>query len=168
MSACDPTSAGVAGRQAEGGVVLGAAVDVVEGEVIVRGGLVELGHRQVGHEAPVAAAVPALVNAAVIAVDQVVGVVRVDPQGVVVHVLAVAAHALERGAAVIGHLHPGVHGVDAVDVLRIGDDLIVILGAARDVVAALVPGGAGVGAAVEAALVTGGFDDGVDHVGVGR
>ena len=164
----DAVGAGGARRTAEGEVVLGAAVDVVERLVVVDGDLVELGDRQVGEELPGGAAVTGLVQAAVTADQQAVGVVRVDPHGVVVDVLGDHRHAAEALAAVLGDVQPGVQGVDPVGVLRVGDDLLVVLGTARDVVAALLPVGAGVGRAEEAAGVAGRLDDGVQQVGIDR
>ena len=78
-------------RAAEGGVVLRAAVDVVEGLRVVDRHPVELRHREVRLELPRRAAVPRLVDAAVVAVQEVVGVLRVDPEGVVVDVLGLLA-----------------------------------------------------------------------------
>ena len=78
-------------RPAEGGVVLRAAVDVVEGLRVVDRDPVELRHREVRLELPRRAAVPRLVDAAVVAVQEVVGVLRVDPEGVVVDVLGLLA-----------------------------------------------------------------------------
>ncbi len=96
-------------RAAQRVVVLGAAVDVVEGLRVVDRHPVELGDRQVLEEALGRAAVEGLVDAAVAADEEVVGVVGVDPQGVVVDVLVLLADPLEGLAAVDGDLQEGVH-----------------------------------------------------------
>ena len=74
---------------------------------------------------------------------------------------------LEGLAAVKGHLQQGVHRVDPVRVLGIGDELVVILRAAGDVVRHLRPALAAVGRAEGAALVALRLDDRVDEIGVG-
>src|SRR6185369_14860122 len=146
----------------------GAAVDVVERQVVVDADAVELGDRQVLDEVPVLAAVPALVDAAVVAVDQVVGVVGVDPQRVVVDVLAVLEAGRPSLAAVLADVDRGVHRVDAVEALGVGHQLLVVLRARRDVAALLLPALAAVAGAEEAALVAGRLDPGIEHVGVDR
>jgi hypothetical protein len=70
----DAVDAARARRAAQREVVLGAAVDVVERRRLVGGDVVELRDRQVVEEAPVGAAVVALVNAAVAADPVEVGV----------------------------------------------------------------------------------------------
>ena len=130
---CRRPSACASDRRGE--VVLGAAVDVVEGLGVVDRDLVELGGRQVAVETPGGAAVPGLVETAVTAGEQVIGVVRVDPQGVVVNVFVGLGHVVEGLAAVLGDLHPGVHRVDGVGVVGIDDQLLVVLGTAADVTA---------------------------------
>ncbi len=151
------------GRAAQAVVVLGPAVDVVERRVVVGRDLVELGHRQVGHVLPGPAAVERLVDAAVVAVEAVIGVGGIDPEGVRVPVLALVAEGLPGRAAVVADLEEDVHGVDALRVLGIADELLVVV-AARSVGAPPLPGGPAVRAAVEAAAVLLGFDDGVEEV----
>ncbi len=152
------------GRSAQAVVVLGPAVDVVERRVVVGRDLVELGHRQVGHVLPGPAAVERLVDAAVVAVEEVVRVRGIDPQGVRIPVLAFVAEGLPGRAAVVGDLEKDVHGVDALRVFGIADDLLVVV-AARGVGAPPLPGGPAVRAAVEAALVLLSLDDGVEEAG---
>ncbi len=154
-------------RTAQGVVVLGAAADVVEGERIVDAEAIELGDRQVLEEAPGGGAVEALVEAAVAADEVVVGVLRIDPDRMIVDVLGLFAQAAKALAAVVGDLQKGVHRVDAVELVRIGEDLGVVV-AARRMPGALLPAFAAVGGAEEAALVGLGLDDRVDDVRVLR
>ncbi len=155
------------GRPSEGVVVLGAAVDVVERLRVVDRDPVELGDRQVFEEAVGGAAIPGLVDAAVAADQQVVGVVGVDPQGVVVDVLLLLPDPVEGLAAVEGDLEEGVHAVDPVDVVGVGEDLVVVLRAAGDVVRHLRPALAAIRGAEEPALVALRLDHRVEDVGVG-
>ena len=120
-------------RSSLGGVVLGAAVDVVEGRVVVDGDLVELGDRQVRGVAVGLAAIPGLVQSAIAADDQVVRILGIDPEGVIVDVLPALAQRPERLAAVLGDLEQRVHRVDAVEDVGVGDDLLVVLRAGGDV-----------------------------------
>src|SRR5262249_11883764 len=87
--------------------------------------------------------------------------------GVVVHVLEALAEPAERLAAVVGDLDVHAHHVEAVGVLRIDDEVGVVLGLLVEVVAFL-PGGAEVAGAEDATLLVGRLDDGVDDVGAGR
>ncbi len=155
---------------AEGVVVLGSAVDVVDGRRVVHVHPVELRHRQVGEEVPGGPAVEALVQAAVAADEVVVGVVGVDPDRVVVHVLVALAEVSPGLARVVRDLQEDVHRVEALGVLRVDEDLLVVHRAAGVVVAALLPGLAAVrGAEGPARLVGGrGLDESVDGVGLGR
>ncbi len=92
-----------------GCVVLSAAIDVVEGSVVVDRDLVKLGDRQVLGVAVGLAAVPGLVQPAITADDQVVGIPRVDPERVIVDVLPPLPQRAKRLAAVLGDLEQGVH-----------------------------------------------------------
>ena len=154
---------------AEGVVVLGAAVDEVDGRGVVDVHPVELGDGQVRGPLPRGPPVEALVEAAVAPDEVVVGVVGVDPDRVVVHVLVALAEVRPRLAGVVRHLQEDVHRVEALGVLRVDEDLLVVHGAAGDVVAALLPALAAVrGAEGPARLVGGrGLDERVDGVGLG-
>ena len=163
----DAVLAGGPRRPAQGEVVLRAAVDVVERRVVVQRHLVELRHRQVGLELPRLRPVPALVDAAVVAVQVVVRVARVLPEGVVVHVLALLSEAAPAGPPVVGDLRPHVHGDDAVTVGEVTEDLRVVV-AAGVVAAALLERAGAVGGAEEAAAIVSGLDDRVDVVGIDR
>ncbi len=164
----DAGARGGARRTALRVVVLGAAVDVVEGLGVVDRHAVVLPQRHVGLELPGRAGVPGLVDAAVAADQQVVGVGRVDPQRVVVDVAVLALHPAPALAAVAGDLQEGVEHVDLVDVDRVADQLVVVLRAGAHLRALLLPGLAAVGGAEDAALAHGRLDDGVDHVRVDR
>ena len=154
-------------RAAQCGVVLRAAIDVVERRGVVDADAVELRDRQVGLETPVLAAVKTLIHAAVTANEQVVGVARVDPERVIIHVAVLARHALERLPAIFGHVQERIQGVDPVHLARVADDLVVVLGAGRLVVATLLPGLTTIHGSEEPALVIGRLDDGVDDVRIG-
>ena len=88
----------------------------------------------------------------------------------VVAVLVGLAERREALAAVLGEVHPDVHLVDPVELVRRGVDLLVVVrpGAVGEVVAALLPALAAVLGAVEAALLVVGLDRRVDHVGIDR
>ena len=163
----DAVDAARAGRAAEREVVLGAAVDVVKRTGVVHGDVVELRDRQIGHELPVGAAVEALVDAAVAAHEIVIVVAGVDPDLVIVDVLPFFAERVQRLATVVGNLQVDVHDVEPVGIPGIDDDVGVILGLGVEVVA-LLPGGAEVMGAKDAALLVGCLDDGVDQIGIRR
>ena len=149
-------------------VVLRPAVDVVEGEGVVEGQLVELRHRQVLEEAPGLAPVARLVDAAVAAVEDVAGVALDEGHGVVVAVLVRLVDAAPGLAAVVRRPQARVHLVDAVEDRRVGEDLLIVVRPrpAADVVAALLPALAPVGRPVEALLLRPGLDRGVDDARV--
>ena len=151
-------------------VVLRAAVHVVERQRIVEGQLVELRDGQVLEEAPRLAAVVRFVHAAVAAVEDVVSVARHERHRVVVAVLVLLGHAHERLAAVVRHHQARVHLVDAVERVRVGEDLLVVVraGAAADERTALLETLALVRRAVEPALVGRGLDRRVDDTRVDR
>ena len=93
------------------------------------------------------------------------GIVGIDPDFVIVHVLKPLAQIVQRLAAIVGNLQKHPHHVDAVDILGVGDDVRVILSLVV-VFAAPLPGGAEIGGAEDAALLVDGFDAGVDHIGI--
>ncbi len=144
-------------------VVLGPAVDVVEGLGVVEGELVELGHGQVLEKAPRPRRVVRLVDAAVAAVEDVVGVALDEGHGVVVAVLVRLVDAAPGLAAVVRGPEARVHLVDAVEGVGVGEDLLVIVRAraAADVGVALLPALPAVGRPVEPFLLRAGFDRGV-------
>ena len=113
-------------RATHGVVVLRPAVDVVEGFVVGGGDLVVLGQRQVGEMAPVLPEVEGLVESSVVAQDQMLGIVRVEGDGVMVDVHAPRRQPAPGLAAVVGRLQEGVQGVDAVEAMRIGVQLVVV------------------------------------------
>src|SRR5581483_11778261 len=102
----EPVGVGDAGdvprprRATEREVVLGAAVNVIEGRGVVHGHVVELRDRQIGMKAPVGAAVAAFVNAAVAADEVITRIARVNPNLMVIDVLETLAELPERLAAV--------------------------------------------------------------------
>ena len=109
-----------------GAVVLEAAVDV-ERHLVVDLDVVELGERQVLHEAPVPPAVIREGNAAVVAQDHPARVVGVDPELVNVAVDDRAGHHGGEGAAgVLRHRHRPVQRIDAVLVGGMGAQIRVV------------------------------------------
>ena len=168
VGVADAVHTGRARRSAERGIVLRAAVDIVEREIVVGRRLVELRDREVGLELPVRATIPGFVEAPVTAVEHMVRVRGIDPHRVTVHVLVSLGDLAPALAAVLGDVQPGVHGVDAIDIVRIGNQFVVVLRAGADVVATFIPACAGVGGTVDASLVALSLDDRVQDVGIRR
>ena len=148
-------------------VVLQAAVDVVERRRVVDVDVVVLRNRQVSEERPGRRAIVRTIETAVVADHQVIGVLRVDPDDVVVDVHEALAQRVHRLAAVVGDLEDDVGDVDTIDVLRIGVDVAVVHRAGV-VVGALLPGHAVVGRAEDAAFAVGRLDVRIEDVGVDR
>ena len=112
---------------APGAVVLQSGADVV-GPPHVHRRVVGLSDRPAPERLPGLAPVVAHVDRAVVADDQVIAVVGVDPEGVLVDV-PVAVHHLEVLAAVGRHVHALVDHVHHVRVVRIDADLAEVHGA---------------------------------------
>ena len=127
-------------------IVLGPAADMEERRGVVDVHVVELSERQVREECPGLAGVPALVEAAVVSVEIVVGISRVDPERMVVAVLRAFAQCAPGGTAVIRHLGGDIHRVEALGIERIGDQRGVVH-RLRRVAAAPLPAEAAVGRA---------------------
>ncbi len=151
---------------AHGAIVLRTAEHPVERLNAVDLQPVELGQWQVLEPVVGLAAVERLVEPPVAADEQVVGVVRIDPEGVVVYVLVTPAQPAPVPPPVVAHRDADVHHVDAVDVHGVGEDLLVVV-AAGPAVAHALPADAVVLGAVEAGAFPC-LDDGVHHVGVDR
>ncbi len=154
-------------RPAPGKVVLGPAAHVVERRCVVDGHVVELHRRQIGLELPFLGVVPGFVQAAVGAQQPVLGVLRIDPQRVVVHVMVDFVHAVQRLAAVERLAQKHVHHEDAVDVLRIGHDARVVHRSLIEFVA-LLPRCALIGRAENSALAVSRFNRRIHHVRILR
>ena len=155
------------GRTAERVVVLRAAIDVIERNIVVDIDVVKLSDRQVRFEVPVRSAVKALVHAAVAAHEHIIRVLWIDPDRVIVDVLEAFAERPLRAAGVVRDLKNDIRNIDPIDVLWIGDDLCVIhcLG---DVRACPFPRRAAVVRAEYAARRACGFDGCVNDVRVRR
>src|SRR4029077_7342986 len=110
-------------------IVLLRAVDVV-GKAVVGGDVVELAGGLVVLGRPGVAAVQRNARAAVIGVDQTVGIVGIDPQCMVIPVGR--RHQAEGLAAVDRAQHAGVQGVHGIDGVGIGINLREIPGALAD------------------------------------
>ena len=141
------------------------AVEAV-GEGVVDRQVIELRRGLVVLRAPALAAVERDRRTAVVAVDHVAAVHRVDPERVIVAVLR--RQHLEALPAVDRAEDRRVEHVHDVGVLRIGDDFHVVPRPRLDqaVIVEQAPAAAGIVGAVEAPLV--GLHDGVDAIGVGR
>ena len=135
-------------RPAPGSVVLSAGAHVVRHREVVAH-VVELRDGQVGRVVEVPAAVPGLGHTAVVADEPVIGVARVDPDGVIVDV-HVAGSRARRLAAVVREQERGGREVHAIGILRVDLDPRVVEGAGI-LVAHPTPGRAPVLGAVEAA-----------------
>ncbi len=162
----DAVGGAIARRAAQAVVILRAAIDVVEGRVVIDRDVVELGDGQIGFEMPVGGAVETFVDAAVIAHEVVVRVVRVNPQRVVIDVHETAAQRHERRAAIVAHHDADVHGVNAIFVFGVDVDGAVVHGGGVVGIAAF-PRGAAIGGAENAAAAIRGFDLRVKNVGIG-
>ena len=120
-------------------VVLRAAIDVVERRAFIHRHTVELCHRQVRLVMPVCTAIPGFINAAIVAVDQMIGVGGVNPQRMIINVLVFFTETLPGFSAVFSHVIEGIHRVHPIRVFRIGYQLLVILRTAGHIVSHPVP-----------------------------
>jgi len=87
VSVDDPRSVARARWPAERIIILRAAEHVVERCRVVDRDVIELGHRKIRFEVPIATAIPALIDAAVAADKIMIIVCRIDPNLVIVDVL---------------------------------------------------------------------------------
>ena len=151
-------------RPAPGVVVLEPAADIERGLHVIAD-MVELADRNVREPHPLGALVVADPDPAVAADHQVFGIGRVDPHGVIVHV-DLLVDGVEGLPAIVRHQHVQARDVDPEIVLRIDPNHPEIhrprVGAAH-----LPPGGAGVVASVDPALLLV-LDPGVDDARVGE
>ena len=157
-----------AGGHRDGGVVLLRTVDAV-GPLVVHEDPVDLRGFLFHQAGPALSPVEGDIRAAVVGVDHVHRVVRVDPEVVVVAVRH--ADALGEGlAAVNGLVETHIQPVHGVLVLRVGVDVDVVPGALAQVGVAVDPGPAfaAVVRAVEAALFALRLDQRPDAVRVRR
>ncbi len=113
-------------------------------------------------------AVEALVKAAVVADQQVIGIPRIDREVVVIHMHPRRAHRLPGGSAVLGPHQVYRHSVEPVEAVRIGKEFLVVLRIARTPVAHAHPALPAIIGAVETAVFPGRGNGGIDHVGILR
>ena len=158
-------AAGGADADADGRIVLLGPVDAV-GEMVVCGDAVELRRRLVHVGRPAFAGIVADLGAAVVADDEPAGVLRGDPEVVVVAVRRVLG--LEGAPAIGGDVVGDVHDVHPVDVFGVGVDAGVVPGALAQAAVGIgpLPRLAGIVRAVDAALVV--LQDGPHAVRVHR
>src|SRR5205807_6993347 len=115
-----------AGGDAHRGVVLLRAIGVVW-KVLVQRHAVELRRRLVHEAGPRAASIGCDGGAAIVALDHAIGIVRRDPERVIV-----AMRRVQRGvsvAAINRAVYPHVEDVDCIGAARVGEDVGVIPGA---------------------------------------
>ena len=165
----DAPAGQLAARDDHRAVVLLPGVDAVR-KPVVRVDAVELRRGLVALGAPAPATVEGDHRPAIVGEDEVVRVVRVDPQVVVVAVHAL--HLFPRAAAVIGAQRGRTQYVDAILVLRIHEELDVVPGALHQArfTGHLAPALAGVGGDVQPTIVALrlAFDQRVHLLRVGR
>src|SRR6185503_19303952 len=116
-------------RPAVGPVVLRPAAHVVERLGVVGGDAVVLRHRQAGEETERLAEIVRLVDAAVVADEDVIRVGRIEADDVVIDVhagLVLEAGLLPGLAAVLTPVEIGVHRPDRVGAVRVDEDLLVV------------------------------------------
>ncbi len=92
-----------------------------------------------------------------------IGVVRIDPDVVIVDVFVSLAETTQRAAAVVRDHQKHVHDVDAIDVFWIGNDARVVHRRRIKLVAPF-PTAAAIARAKDSAAAIGGFDSRIDHV----
>ena len=153
-------------RSAEALVILGASVHIIERKGIIHGDIVELHERQVRLEIPGLGAIPGFVYAAITAHQIMPGVVGIDPNGVIVHVLRLGRQRLNGFSAIVADHDGKSHLVDTIDVLGISDDLGVIH-RGTVVGVAFFPRSSAVARAEDAALAVRRFDGRVNDVVIG-
>ena len=96
--------------------------------LVERARAIKLGNGQISHMPPVSTPVVAFIDAAIVAGQQMVGVGGVNPERVIIHMSIVYAHTGPGLAAIFLDLHPGIHGINPVRIMRVDDQLIIILG----------------------------------------
>ncbi len=135
----DSAFAASARGAANAGIILRAAVDVIERSVGVGDDIVKLSERKIFRVAPCAAAVVTFVEAAVAADHDVLAIVGVNPDDVIIHVFALRVQPADGAAAVIGCLDDEIHHVDAFRIIRIGKNGAVVLGRRAEEIVASFP-----------------------------
>ncbi len=149
-------------------IVLRPAIHEVEWLRVVDGNAIELDDREIWFVVPCCSAIEALVQSAVAAHEIVVRVVGIDPDGMVIDMLVFFAEVLKRFAAVIRNFQIDIHRVHAIDVLRIAEDLAVVLRAAVCVIAPLFPRRATIQRPIETTFPVRQFHNCKQHVRVHR
>ncbi len=84
-------------------------------------------YREIRDEAICLALVEAFVNAAVASDDDVRCLVGVDPYRMIVYVLVALSHAMKSLPTVFSDLKNWLYRIDAVDILRVREDLVVVV-----------------------------------------
>ena len=151
-----------------GGIVLRATIDVVKRFVVGYRYFVELGDRQICLVIVSFASIPGLVQTTIAADDQVILVCRIDDDGVVVDMLVLFPQRLERFAAILADHHHRIERIDSIRIVRAADNFVVVLWAARDIAAHLLPGFTSVGTAEKTTLAFSRFDDRINNLRIHR
>ena len=151
-----------------GGIVLRPTIDVVKRFVVGYRHFVELGDRQICLVIVRFASIPGLVQTTIATDDQVILVCRIDDDGVVVDMLVLFPQRLERFAAILADHHHRIERIDSVRIVRAADNFVVVLGAARDIAAHLLPGFTSVGTAEKTTFAFSRFDDRINNLRIHR
>ena len=118
-------SAGGAKQRAQ---VLGAAQDIVKRQRVIHRQLVKLRNGEIGEMPPGCSLVKTFIQPGIAAGQQVIVIVRIDPQRMVVAVFfAPGAQHAEVFAAVTSHVKKDIHLVHQVRVLRRGGQFLVVV-----------------------------------------
>ena len=107
-------------------IVLGAAIDVIERLLHVGRHRIKLHQRQIGLPSPALAAIARRVHAAIIAQDQVIAVLGVDPHRVIVGVDLALEHIGEALAAIVRSRQRRGWHIDPLRIHRIAKDFAII------------------------------------------
>ena len=95
-------------------------------------------------------------------------VCRIDDDGVVVDMFVLFPQRLERFAAILADHHHRIERIDSVRIVRAADNFVVVLGAARDIAAHLLPGFTSVGTEEKTTLAFSRFDDRINNLRIHR
>src|SRR5207249_7885726 len=151
------------GGDTDGRIVLLRAVNAIR-KIIVGGHVIKLRRRLIILRGPVFSAVDGNCGAAIIAVDQAIGIVRIDPQAVVIAVGSIEA--FKGFAAIVRAEQARVGDVDLVGIPGVGPNVGEIPGALAEtmIVVDQRPVGAAIVAAIETAFLR--FDQRVNYIRV--
>ena len=155
-------------RRAQRIVVLRSAIDVIERLGIIDADAIELRQRQIRFVLPVRSAVPRLVHTAITPDDHVGGIVRVNPQRVIIDMAVAPLRTRETFAAIGCDHQERIEDVNRIYSMRIAHDLVVVHRCGCRSAVALGPALASISGTEESAFAFLRFDDGIDHIRIRR